>query len=265
MDPDDAGGRSGHDTGGAERPGPMTRATGQAAVIAIMARSPDAAPHAIKTRLRTVVPDEGTRASVYRAFLSDTIRLARTIDRTDLRVAFTPEGGPSGFDALGIGAAELIEQRGADLGARERALFDDLFAAGYAVAIVMGSDFPTLPPSVLEDARGELVRHPTGVVLGPAADGGYYLIGLSSPAVSGLGTPDVFSGIRWSTSHTLADTRARAAELGRPVALIAEWYDVDDEVGWRRLVENLRDPAVATRAPATARAVRTIHEPETSD
>lgn len=229
--------------------------------IAIMARSPRSAPHTIKTRLRATIPDDDMRATIYRAFLSDTIDLVRRVSTADLRVAFTPEGGAEGFSALGVEADALLAQRGHDLGARERAIFEDLFAEGYAHVVVMGSDFPTLPADVLEDTCTALVRDPSCVVLGPAVDGGYYLIGLSSAVACGRALPDVFSGVRWSTPHTLADTLALANAVEREVVLALEWFDVDDEDGWNRLASSLLDPTVAARAPHTASALASLRHP----
>lgn len=227
-------------------------------VIALMARSPAAAAHTIKTRLRDVIPDDARRAGIYRAFLADTLGLARSIEGAEVRIAFTPEGGRAGFDSLGVAENELLPQRGTDLGARERALFEDLFAAGFAHAVVIGSDFPTLPPAILNEAISRLVDDPALVVLGPSADGGYYAIGMSSPAVSGVELPDLFTGVRWSTPDALADTLGRARALQRRVSLLSEWFDVDDADGWSRLVSSVADPDVATRAPHTATAVRRL-------
>jgi rSAM/selenodomain-associated transferase 1 len=241
----------------------MPHEEGRRTAIAIMARSPTSATRTIKTRLRATIPDDDARAAIYRAFLSDTIDLVRRVSSADLRVAYTPEGGSDGFSTLGIDPQALLAQRGDDIGARERAIFEALFAEGYEHVVVMGSDFPTLLASVLEDACAALARDPFQIVLGPAVDGGYYLIGLSSPSLSGHELPDVFSGVRWSTCHALADTLACAEVLGREVVLVQEWFDVDDEDGWARLTASLEDTVTASRARHTAHAVAALRHRDT--
>jgi glycosyltransferase A (GT-A) superfamily protein (DUF2064 family) len=71
------------------------------------------------------------------------------------------------------------------------------------------------------------------MVLGTAIVGGYYLIGLKRPHAR------LFSGVNWGTSSVFAETGARADELGLPVVLLPEWYDVDDEESLRWLQEEL--------------------------
>ncbi len=226
------------------------------AAIAIMARSPRADLASIKTRLIPVLPDPKDRRAVYTAFLTDTIARCRRVPEVSLRVAYTPEGGADGFSECGVHVGELLVQRGDDLGAREQALFDDLFAAGFGGVVVIGSDLPTLPTDRLVDAVHRLTASvdATRLVLGPSEDGGYYLIGLNA-LVTRRAPADVFRGIRWSTPFTLGDTLARAEEAGLTVQLLASWHDVDDEPSFERLVRELADPGVASDSPATARVL----------
>ncbi|MFN8062743.1 MAG: TIGR04282 family arsenosugar biosynthesis glycosyltransferase [Vicinamibacterales bacterium] len=230
--------------------------------VVVMARSPSAAPDTVKTRLRPTVPDGRSRLALYEAFLADTLQMAReacarATPRAMLFVFHTPEGGPAGFERLGVDAGTLKPQRSGDLGARELGIFADVFALGHDAAVVIGSDFPTLPSSHVVDAIAALSRDPDRLVLGPADDGGYYLIGLGAPAVTGRrAIPDVFTGVRWSTANTRADTEALARAHHLEVSLVGGWFDVDDEVGWRQLIASVAGLADATRAPAT-RAVLT--------
>ncbi|MXY25120.1 MAG: DUF2064 domain-containing protein [Acidobacteria bacterium] len=219
--------------------------------VAIMARSPEG-PRAPKGRLRDVVPDEADRRRLYAAFLADTVAACRTLDGVSLWVAYAPEGGRDGFAAAGIDDAELIAQRGDDLGGRERALFNDLFAEGFGSVVVIGSDLPTLPASHVADAARML--RDTPAVLGRAEDGGYYLIGLAAPPPGG-DLPDLFTGVRWGTADAFEDT-LRAAETAR-VAMdqVAPWYDVDDAAGLARLKRDLEGDA---SAPATAAALSAL-------
>lgn len=207
-------------------------------VVAIMARAPDGT-RAPKTRLRRAIPAESDRRRLYAAFLTDTVATCRTLPDVAVRIAYAPDGGPGGFAPLGIDETELLAQRGDDLGARERALFEDLFAAGFSKVVLIGSDLPTLPRAHLTQALGRV--RPGTVTLGPAADGGYYLIGLTAPDPGGA-VPDLFTGVRWGTPAAFDDTLRAAARAGVAVERVATWYDVDDADGLARLRRDL-DPA----------------------
>ena len=162
------------------------------------------------------------------------------------------------LETLGITDGELMPQRGDDLGARERAVFIDLFAAGFSKAVMIGSDLPNLPVSHLTRAV-DLLESQT-VVLGPARDGGYYLLGLTAPSHGEV--PDLFDGIRWGTGSAFDDTVAAVGRAGLRVALVPFWYDVDDEAGLAMLRRDLAEPGRETAAPATAAVIGEIVEGE---
>ena len=222
--------------------------------LVVMARSP-AAGTAPKTRLADAVRDERDRRRLYAAFLQDTIAACRTIEGTALRVAHTPDGGTRGLEEVGVKADELLPQRGADLGARERHVFEDLFAAGYQKVVMVGSDLPTLPTGHIRQAIAETAAGT--VVLGPSDDGGYYLIALKAPE-PGAAVPDLFSNIRWSTSLAFDDTCAAVDREGLRVARAPQWYDVDDATGLERLRTELRSEEGRGRAPRTAAVLTEI-------
>ena len=225
-------------------------------VVAIMARSPQSETASIKTRLAVAVPDARDRLDLHAAFIADEVERCRGLTGAVLRVAHTPEGGPGGFAPLGVADRELVVQRGADLGERERHLFEDLFGEGFQKAIIIGSDLPTLPEGHLREAI-DRIDTPTTVVVGPSEDGGYYLLGLMAPPpVTAL--PDLFTNIRWSTASALHDTVAAADRCGVRVQFVAAWYDVDDESGLARLRHDLAQPDHAARAPATAAVLKRI-------
>ena len=226
------------------------------AVIAIMARSPAAGATGIKTRLASGLPNDQDLVSLYAAFIADQAQTCRRVSTAALRLAYTPEGGTAGFEDLGLAADELVPQRGHDLGTRERALFEDLFAAGFDRAVIIGSDLPSLPARVLIDAITRLAT-PGRAVVGPSEDGGYYLLGLNR-GDRDRGIADLFTDIRWSTPFALADTVAAAKHVGLEVDLVERWYDVDDETGLTRLRAELRDPAGAAAAPATAAVLERV-------
>ncbi len=225
-----------------------------------MARSPRADLAALKTRLIPVLPASGDRAALYTAFLTDLVARCRGLPGARLRVAFTLEGGTAGFADLGLHADELLPQRGGDLGERERHVFDDLFAAGFAHVVLVGSDLPTLPASHLVEAFAELTTPAVPasrvacVVLGASEDGGYYLMGLNARP-NHRAPISLFRGIRWSTPFAMADTVAAAAAAGVAVRPIPSWYDVDDGPGLDRLARDLADQSRAADSPETARVL----------
>ena len=93
-------------------------------------------------------------------------------------------------------------------------------------AILIGTDCPTIEPTDLDEARSALEIHP--VVIGPARDGGYWLIGLNAPC------PALFEGINWSTESVLSDTLARATAAGLSYYILRELRDVDTEADWKK-------------------------------
>ncbi|WP_396626220.1 TIGR04282 family arsenosugar biosynthesis glycosyltransferase [Luteitalea sp.] len=225
-------------------------------VVVVMTRAPEIAPSAVitvgdagvqgpKTRLAPVLPDPAARQALQRAFLADTLATARAVPGAIVRVAIAPGGDPASLADLGVPAGQVITQRGDTLGDREQALFADLFRRGARQMVLIGSDIPLLTTDVLVQAFAALDASPSPVVIGPASDGGYYLLGLSGPLV-----PDLFTGVRWSTKYALMDTLRRCEFAERRTVLLDMLDDVDDPDDLARLREMLReDPS---RAPATA-------------
>jgi rSAM/selenodomain-associated transferase 1 len=169
----------------------------------------------VKTRLiGDLTPRQA--ADLHAAFLADLLARLRG-GRFALHLAWALEPGeavpPSPFPAL--------RQSGDGLGER---LFRALAAAAAAAPAVaaLGSDHPTLPLRWVERAF-EAVESGVPVVLGPAEDGGYYLIALAARAV----VPRLFEGIEWSTERVLAATLERCGELGLDVELLPPAADVD--------------------------------------
>lgn len=228
--------------------------TPERSVVAIMARAPEGA-RAPKSRLRHAIPAESDRRRLYAAFLADTVAACRALPDAAVRIAWAPDGGTDGFARLGIDDAELLVQRGDDLGARERQLFEDLFAAGFTRVVIVGSDLPTLPAAYVAEALAR--SRPAAVTLGRAADGGYYLIGLHAPE-PGAAVPDLFTDIRWGSPAAFDDTVRAAARAGMSVERLPAWYDVDDEDGLARLRGDLGPAREERRAPATARVLESL-------
>ncbi|WP_192820481.1 TIGR04282 family arsenosugar biosynthesis glycosyltransferase [Rufibacter sp. LB8] len=108
-----------------------------------------------------------------------------------------------------------------DLGARMAHFFSLGLVEGYGPIIIIGSDCPGLTPDILQEAFHALETH--DLVLGPAQDGGYYLLGLR------FLVPELFLNKPWSTANVLAETLADAKRLGLSVALLPELSDIDEE------------------------------------
>jgi len=104
-----------------------------------------------------------------------------------------------------------------------------LLERGHRSAVVLNSDSPTLPTSLLVETAQVLARPGDRAVFGPALDGGYYLLGLKAKHHR------LFEDIAWSTERVAQQTLERAAELDLPVHMLPAWYDVDDVAGLEML------------------------------
>lgn len=167
-------------------------------------------------------------AALHGAFLDDLLERLRDGD-FELRLAWALDPA----DDLPAGPVPGIRQEGDDLGER---LYRALAGAAEEVSSVMalGSDHPTLPLEWIHQAF-EAVERGAPVVLGPAEDGGYYLVALRSDAVSRR----LFQGIPWSTAGVLPVTLERCRELGISPELLPEAADVDTPEDLRRLAARL--------------------------
>lgn len=209
--------------------------------VGIMCKTPS--PGRSKTRLSPPLrPDEcaGISACFIRD-LSRTIgRLADTGDVTGYAV-YTPVGSEDALRTLLPRSFRLMPQVDGDFGVRLFQGASALLDAGHDGAILVNSDSPTLPLPILR-AAVDAVRQGDNVVLSPAVDGGYTLIGLSRPHHR------LFEDIVWSTSTVYQRTLDRAREIGLAVIDVPPWYDVDDGASLRMLEDEL-----AGRAPAFTR------------
>jgi len=191
-----------------------------------------------KTRLVPALGPEGA-AELYRCFLLDTLGALREL-RCDIIVA-AAEGEDVEPLSAALGAArvgaEVIVQSGADLGERIADAVRLALRRGHSSAVVIGTDAPDLPSDLIGRALDLTASH--DVVLGPCADGGYYLVGLRAVM------PSLFRNIEWSTETVLSQTLDRARELGLAVALLEPWNDVDTAADLLLLRERLTRQVVA--------------------
>lgn len=186
-----------------------------------------AIPGRVKTRLIGDLSAEQA-ASLHAAFLDDLVERLRR-GRYDLRIAWAVEEGAELPDS----PVAALRQRGADLGER---LFRGLSACadGHAAVAAIGSDHPDLPLERVEMAF-ERIAGGAPVVLGPAADGGYYLIALRCDRLH----RELFERIDWSTPRVLAQTVDRCRARGLEPALLDSWADVDQPADLRRLAASM--------------------------
>ena len=212
--------------------------------IAVIAKAPR--PGHVKTRLQSILlPEEAARLGA--AFLQDTLaNILAAATHTPIApfVAYAPAGQEHRFEGLLPPGAELILADGTNGDAPGvqgfgRVLLDTtraLFARGYGAVCVLGADSPTLPTTLLVRTAHTLLTQRADAVLGPADDGGYWLLGLTHPH------PEPYAHIAWSTETVAAETRAHIQAAGLRLLELTPWYDVDDPPSLTRLVHEL-DPA----------------------
>lgn len=168
------------------------------------------------------------------AATSDTAALlAETLPNTSLWVFFSEEPPETGASSLVLPSGfRWAVQEGVSLGDRMGAAFARAFAAGARRAVIFGSDSPTLPPAIPRQAFRVLAD--CDLVVGPAEDGGYYLIGCRRF------DPRLFQGVEWSTPRTCEQTLANASRMGYATALLERWFDLDDWKDVERLLADAR-------------------------
>lgn len=196
--------------------------------VGVMARAPSSGG---KTRL---APDlSPSRLTALRsALLSDTLRAVAGVP--GVTIFFTPDDADSAVAAIAGPAMPLVPQGGGDLGARMLAALRHLLRSGRGdAAILIGSDIPLLTANHLREAADTL-ETAGGVVLGPADDGGYYLIGMREAHAA------LFEGIAWGSDSVLTDTLRIAERIGVEARLARSAFDVDTIEDLRRLERDLR-------------------------
>jgi uncharacterized protein len=214
-------------------PSPLTP---HPAALVIFAKAP--IPGEVKTRLcPPLTPDEA--ATLHGSFVIDMLertKLAVTTRQLPFHryLACAPSSALVFFKIMeerqGV---RLLDQVGENLGQRMHRTFVDLFTKGYKQVVIVGTDVPTLPLPVYQEALAILAR--SDVVLGPALDGGYYLIGLTQPAEA------LFAGVAWSTDQVLAVTQQNAITLGLSVGLTTAWSDVDTMADLQSLITECQE------------------------
>jgi rSAM/selenodomain-associated transferase 1 len=229
-------------------------ATVRACGIAVMAKA--SVPGHTKTRLVPPLTFEQA-AQCNTAFLRDAaenILAAAAQSSIAGYVAYGPADARTFFhDNLPQDIA-LIEACYPSLGDCLDHAIAQLLARGHRAAVVINSDSPTLPTPLLIETAELLARPGDRAVLGPALDGGYYLLGVKAQHCR------LLEDIAWSTPQVTPQTLERAAELHLPVHILPTWYDVDDIAGLKMMLAELFEGQsfAAELSPAQPRHTRAL-------
>jgi rSAM/selenodomain-associated transferase 1 len=196
------------------------------ACLAVMAKQPQRGK--VKTRIAAALGDDRA-AELYRCALQDTLALALSVADVAHVLSYAPPTVTSRryFEQVASDFA-LIPQEGVTLGERISGILAPLLK-NHSSVVLIGSDSPDLPAEFITRAF-EILRGATDVVLGPAHDGGYYLLGVRSMQ------PILFERIHWSTAVVAEQTRARAAEAGLQMADLPRWHDLDTVADLQALI-----------------------------
>jgi len=197
--------------------------------VAVMAKA--SSPGRTKTRL--VPPLSFEEAAAFNtAFLQDmSANILAASKRMNISgyMAFGPPESVAFFKTILPPDIGLIESWLPNFGDCLFGTIAQLLALGHEAAVVLNSDSPTLPTSLLVNAASLLARPGDRAVIGPSIDGGYYLLGLKTAHQR------LFEGIDWSTERVARQTLEAAREIGLPVHVLPAWYDVDERDALKQL------------------------------
>lgn len=209
-------------------------------------------PGHVKTRLADDVgTDVATR--LYAAFMDDlAFHFRATGDHRIL--GFWPAESASFFEQYDKLGYELWPQPEGDLGQKIISFFKHTLKGEGSRTVLIGTDSPTLPSEFVDQAFEML--DVVDCVIGPAMDGGYYLIGLRRAA------PSLFENVMWSGPNVLAQTMQRVSAAGLSLNVLTPWYDVDDLNSLQMLAGHVRAMTHAGQThpcPATASVLEELH------
>ena len=189
-------------------------------------------PGRVKKRLAVHFGEE-LATGLYKNFVSDSLITLSSCE-ADLKICFDPSHSEEMFLAwLGI-PYSCLPQRGSDLGERMKNSFFDAWDQGYQHAVITGSDLPDLPGTFIQDAFLMLCKD--GAVIGPAFDGGYYLIGFRRDTF----LSEAFDGIPWGTETVYSKTHNRLKLGGVSIGTLPRWNDIDTPDDLRDLCKRNR-------------------------
>lgn len=170
----------------------------------------------VKKRLAAQIGTEDA-LSVYAAMLYETIENVSKLTDVDIYGFYK---GLASTQHNVFKKFQSMPQKGKDLGEKMLKAVQWLFEKGYNKIVLIGADSPDLPVYYIKDAFLKLNCYE--LVIGPAKDGGYYLIGMNRPL------DIIFKGIKWGSNSVLKDTISIANNEGIGYFLLPQWYDIDD-------------------------------------
>lgn len=185
----------------------------------------------VKERLAQSVGEEAA-TDLYRAFIQDTLTTVQSLDIPYHIAVYPPESQARFAQWLGP-SLQFFSQEGVDLGQRLQNGFATMYKE-YQQVIALASDSPDLPIEILQKAVSSLQTHK--VVIGPASDGGYYLIGFSHD----LFISEVFEDISWSTATVFRETLSRIESVTSEVHVLPEWADIDTKSDLQKFYETYK-------------------------
>lgn len=179
-------------------------------------------PGAVKTRLAKTI---GTAAAcaAYRSLVETLLDRLQSLSAVELR--YSPDDAGCEIERWRRGSWTRRPQGAGNLGQRLMSAFEQAFGAGASRVVIIGSDCPAVMVRDIREAWKSLHTH--DVVLGPASDGGYWLVGSSRPL------PQLFEDMAWSTDRVFGETIERIWRGGFTVQVLRELPDVDTERDWR--------------------------------
>jgi rSAM/selenodomain-associated transferase 1 len=200
--------------------------------LLVFAKTPE--PGKVKTRLLAAVSAE-VASALHEACILDTLRLAKRLRGCDVFVFAA--GGTGYFRGLmeeqgRRGRFRVLPQRGAELGARMESAFRKCFAMGYREVVVIGTDTPWMGAERVRRAFAALKAN--DMVIGPAEDGGYYLLGIRKMV------PEIFRRIPWSTERVLGLTLKAVGRAKLRGKLLRRDFDLDRPEDLKRAARMLK-------------------------
>jgi rSAM/selenodomain-associated transferase 1 len=208
--------------------------------LIILAKAP--VPGNVKTRLQpTVSPEEAAKLQAF--FIQQTLALASSLKGVDVELRCTPDASHPIFQQCAHQhKVTLKQQQGKNLGERMANALQEALT-NYQQVVVIGTDCPELTPDYLSDALLQL-KQGSMVVIGPASDGGYVLLGLRRFS------PLLFTDINWGSDQVLFETCQKLQQLGwewdelstlRDIDTPADLLDFPEIMSTAGLALNIRD------------------------
>lgn len=177
----------------------------------------------VKTRLAKTLGDE-VAMEIYRSLIKSTYDEISKLKEVDIFIYLSDYVEELPFDIKGK-IYKIHAQKGKDLGERMNEAFKDCFDHGYEKCLIIGTDCPEITAQDLQLALDKLYFK--DLVIGPAEDGGYYLLGIKKH------TPSLFESINWSTDQVMTSTIQKAEEQGLSYDKLKTLNDIDTEEDWK--------------------------------